>query len=320
MVQLFSTLPQRINHQGRKFSEDEIKRFTRLNEELDFDGIYLHNRYKKIDNWRAAEIILKESEKLLPIVSLHSKQLDAKKVARKISEYACGYKRKVGINLTVKKPELNMEREQKRHLQRITNFIKDLRRILIAGASKKLNGELNERDSYDLIHPLPQYLMPELFITGLTEHAAELAEVFNATFLEYPNASFSSASAVNNHKIKKGLKFGMICRNTYTESWAVARVRFPESSCKEHQNGLRASMNGDLWKQKRLRVCWMEFNHNSNMEFPYLVGCGEKAAEEIGNFTDAGYETCILELPVSREELCRANFIFKRATSEMQML
>ena len=59
---------------------------------------------------------------------------------------------------------------------------------------------------------------------------------------------------------------------------------------------------------------WLKPFENYGTFCPYLVGSYDRVASEVARYTELGYETFILDVPESPEELDHIGEVFARAT------
>jgi alkanesulfonate monooxygenase len=64
----------------------------------------------------------------------------------------------------------------------------------------------------------------------------------------------------------------------------------------------------------RREIYWLRPFESYKTFCPYLVGSYERVAEELAKYIGVGYETFVLDIPPSEEELRHTSVVFERAT------
>ena len=95
-------------------------------------------------------------------------------------------------------------------------------------------------------------------------------------------------------------------------AWQVARERFPEDRKGQLTHQLAMRVSDSHWHKQLSELgakavpgspYWMHPFENYKTFCPYLVGDYDTVAAEVGRYTDVGYNTFILDIPPSLEEL-----------------
>jgi alkanesulfonate monooxygenase len=115
---------------------------------------------------------------------------------------------------------------------------------------------------------------------------------------------------------------GIIARTDSEEAWRIALERFPEDRKGQIAHSLAMKVSDSHWHKQLSDLgerpasednpYWLGPFQNYKTFCPYLVGSYERVAEELRRYVELGFETFILDIPPSREELRHIRQVFDR--------
>ena len=127
--------------------------------------------------------------------------------------------------------------------------------------------------------------------------------------------------------LNSGIRIGIIARRTDWEAWHVAMERFPETRKGQITHQLAMKASDSQWHQQLSELgqsadspYWLGPFQNYNTFCPYLVGAYETVAAEVSRYLALGYETFILDIPPTAEELDSISKVFEIAREQVAPL
>ena len=125
-----------------------------------------------------------------------------------------------------------------------------------------------------------------------------------------------------------GVRIGIIARADTAEAWRVALERFPEDRKGQIAHALAMKVSDSHWHRQlsardpetgeQRSTYWLGPFQNYKTFCPYLVGDYDAVAAFVAEYVARGFESFILDIPPSREELQHIGVVFERASSLVQ--
>jgi alkanesulfonate monooxygenase len=140
--------------------------------------------------------------------------------------------------------------------------------------------------------------------------------------VRYPKPPGEEDDALADSSIEYGIRVGIIGRQTEDEAWRVAVERFPEDRKGQIAHSMAMKVSDSHWhKQLSVRQdvtagdtpYWLRPFQNYNTFCPYLVGSYDRVATELAAYIAQGFETFILDVPASEEELHHTGLVLGAA-------
>jgi alkanesulfonate monooxygenase len=186
-----------------------------------------------------------------------------------------------------------------------------------------LDGEFLSVQNLKLDFPLPEHLQPEIFVSGSSEAGRGAARELDATPVSYPEPPGEDAGPPDGIHGPSGIRVGIIARDDGAEAWRVAHQRFPPEREGQLTRQLADKVSDSVWHEKLSRMAederiekspyWLVPYENYKTMCPYLVGSYDRVAEELSRYLELGYDSFILDVPPSEEELRHTSVAFERA-------
>jgi alkanesulfonate monooxygenase len=168
MIQLFSTCP-RSNKVARARFLDCVADVARWSERAGCGGIVIPADSTLVDPWMLAQVIVRASTTLCPVVSVLPAYTDAFWTAKQVSSFAYLYGRRVGINVVVR-PGCDAA-----DVARLTAFTASLQRFTGGDRSAASDGTDGDASPVKLAPLLPKGLSPAVFVPGSTVSVGVIA-------------------------------------------------------------------------------------------------------------------------------------------------
>ena len=324
-IEVFSTCPPSSGF-SREDYLDRVTQVAKWSDEAGCKGILVYSDNSLLDAWLLSQIIIQQTRSLCPLVAVQPVYMHPYAVAKHITSLAHLYGRQVYLNMVAGgfKNDLEALNDRTPHDQRYARLIEYttiIMRLLTEQAPVDFQGEFHTVSKLKLTPPLPQPLIPGVFVSGSSDAGLAAARALGATAIKYPKPAAEEDPAAD-ALIAPGIRVGIIAREDAAEAWRVARARFPEDRKGQLTRTLASKVSDSQWHKELSEredtgensPYWLVPFHNYKTMCPYLVGSYDQVADELGRYFQAGYRTVILDIPPDAEELAHTFAAFNRAT------
>ncbi|GAA1602372.1 LLM class flavin-dependent oxidoreductase [Actinoplanes couchii] len=290
----------------------EVARWT---EEAGFKGILTHTDNASLDPWAAAQLIIENTETLVPIVAVNPIYMHPLSTARMINTIAFLYGRRVDLNLVsggfarhLRAAGCTLDHDQR--YDRLAEYAEALRMLLGADKPVSHRGSHYELKSAALSPALPPDMTPGFFMSGASDAARNTQERLGVTRLAYPREIGTYQGPAPLHR--GGVGWGVIARDTAEEAWAVARRRFPIDRQGEKIHDFASAGVQSRWHQNlsedavaagaEENAYWLYPFRSYRAFSPYLVGSHAEVAGLLSRYFALGVSTVVLDVDGTLEE------------------
>jgi alkanesulfonate monooxygenase len=330
-IQVFSTCPPSVAA-GRTAETGpgsdyraRVAEVARWSEAVGCEGILVYTDNRLVDPWLTAQLIIEVTERLSPLVAVQPAYMHPYSVAKMVATLCYLYNRKIYLNMVAGgfKRDLEALNDFTEHDERYTRLVEYSRTIkaLTERSSKSLafscEGTYYPVNGLKLIPPIPPGLLPEFFVSGSSEAGAMAAGALDATAVQYPRPvhEYSVETLVRTFAPvqRRGIRVGIIARDTSYEAWRVAEERFPPDRRGEVAHSLAMKTSDSRWhedlserpaaKDDPDSPYWLRPFRSYQTFCPYLVGSYDRVAKEIARYITAGFQRFILDIPPNEFEL-----------------
>jgi alkanesulfonate monooxygenase len=321
-IQVFSTCPVAGDTAGSAYRR-QVAEVARWSEEAGCKGILIYADNSLLDPWALCQIILDSTDRLCPLPAIQPVYMHPYAVAKAVTTLAYLYGRRMCLNMiaggfTTDLAALHDTTPHDKRYARLVEYT-GIIKTLLAGEASSYEGEFYQVDKLRLRPALLPDLFPGIFISGSSEAGMAAARALAATAIKYPQPSREEVG-IPEDGMEYGIRIGIIARETESEAWRVARARFPEDRKGQLTQQLAMKVSDSVWhkqlsnleEESESNPYWLVPFHNYKTFCPYLVGSYERVGEEIGRYIDAGYQTFILDIPPTREELSHIGTVFQQ--------
>jgi alkanesulfonate monooxygenase len=325
-VRVFSTcVPS--NKAERRGYLDEVVRVAQWSEAAGCEGILVYTDNGLVDPWLVSQVIVQNTARLCPLVAIQPVYMHPYSVAKMIATIGHLHGRRTWINLVAggfKNDLLALgdETPHDRRYDRIVEYTQIVRRLL-DGESVTLAGEFYRVTNLKMKPPLDPELRPGITISGSSDAGMAAARAIDAVAVHYPKPIHEYQPENESSDIERGIRIGIIARDDADEAWRAAHERFPEDRTGQLAHQLAMKVSDSVWHKQLSELgqqpasednpYWLRPFENYGTFCPYLVGSYERVAAEVARYTALGYETFILDVPASPEELEHIGEVFARA-------
>jgi len=323
-VDLFSTCPASTSVAKDRYVQ-RVAEVARWSEQSGCKGILVYSDNSLLDPWLLAHIIIQNTTALCPLVAVQPVYMHPYAVAKQITSFAYLYGRRLYLNMVAGgfKNDLDALSDTTPHdkrYARLVEYTTIISRLLTSPAPLTYEGDFHSVAMLKLTPPLPEALVPGIFISGSSEAGLAAARTLGATAIKYPRAA-DAEERLPDDLLHLGVRVGIIARERDADAWAVAYSRFPEDRKGQLTHQLAMKVSDSSWHKQLSTVVveterspyWLVPFQNYKTMCPYLVGSYDRVAQELARYIALRYRTFILDVPFDREELDHINLAFARA-------
>lgn len=324
-ISIFSTCPQ-----SKDVPQDaylaRVTDVARWSEAAGHTGILVYTDNGIVDPWLTAQVVLQSTEALAPLIAVQPLYMHPYTAAKMIATLGFLHERRVFLNMLAGgfKNDLTALNDGTPHDDRYVRTVEytQIVRRLLEGDVLTFEGKYYGVTNLKLTPALPAHLFPGILISGSSEAGLAAARAIGATAIKYPQPPGDEEDQ-RKDGIQSGVRVGIVARATDEEAWSVARDRFPGDRKGQIAHSLAMKVSDSHWHRQLSALgekpvsdenpYWLWPFQNYNTFCPYLVGSYERVADELVRYVDLGYETFILDIPPSRDELEHTALAFERA-------
>ena len=323
-VDLFSTCPASTSVANDRYVQ-RVAEVARWSEQSGCKGILVYSDNSLLDPWLLSHIIIQNTTALCPLVAVQPVYMHPYAVAKQITSFAYLYGRRLYLNMVAGgfKNDLDALSDTTPHdkrYARLVEYTTIISRLLTGPAPLTYEGDFHSVAMLKLTPPLPEALVPGIFISGSSEAGLAAARTLGATAIKYPRAA-DAEERLPDDFLHLGVRVGIIARERDADAWAVAYSRFPEDRKGQLTHQLAMKVSDSSWHKQLSTVVveterspyWLVPFQNYKTMCPYLVGSYDRVAQELARYIALRYRTFILDVPFDREELDHINLAFARA-------
>ena len=329
-VRIFSTCPQSAEVARPAFLKQVID-VARWSEASGCTGILVYTDNRLVDPWLISQIILQNTERLVPLVAVQPVYMHPYAVAKMVATMGHLFARPLALNMVAGgfKNDLAALADDTPHdsryekLVEYTTIVRDLLAATNRGVT--LEGSFYAARNLKMVPPLDPELLPEVFVSGSSPAGMAAAQALGATAVKYPGPPSEDPGVLGAAGPPPGIRVGIIARDDGAEAWRLARERFPEDRKGQLTHELAMKVSDSAWHHQLSGLesgdgvddnpYWLVPFKNYKSFCPYLVGSYARVGEELGKYVGLGYKTFILDIPASPDELEHAMSCFRAAGS-----
>lgn len=328
-LKVFSTCVQSTDVEPRRFT-DRVAEVSRWSEEIGCEGMLIYSDNRLVDPWLVAQVVLQATKRLCPLVAVQPFYKHPYTVANLAASLGLMYGRRIILNmvaggfrndlLALNDPTPHDKRYDR--MVEYTSIVVELLARSTEGRALTYEGKYYTVKNLRLTPALPAELRPGIFVSGSSDAGLAAARELGATAVQYPTPPEEFPALELATDLAYGIRVGIIARPDAEEAWSLAESRFPTDRTGKLTRQLAARVSDSKWHQtlsdqarqasgSRATYWLVPFEHYKTM-CPYLVGDYDQVAELARTYIRKGYQTFILDIPPSREELRHTAEVFRR--------
>jgi alkanesulfonate monooxygenase len=346
-IEIFSTCPQSRGSEREAYLAS-VADVASWSERAGHRGILVYSDNGLVDAWLVAHTVIQATTRLCPLVAVQPVYMHPYSVAKMVTSLAYLHGRRVYLNMLAGgfKNDLAALGDDTAHderYDRTAEFTLIVKQLLEGAEPVTLEGRYYRVHNLSLAPPLPPELAPGILISGSSEAGLAAARRIGATAIKYPKPPGEEDPGGADDSIRIGARFGVIARESAEEAWQVAYERFPEDRKGQIAHRLAMKVSDSHWHGQLSRVAadaaggdvaeggdernpyWLRPFEQYQTFCPYLVGSYERVGAEVARYLELGFQTFVLDIPPSEEELRQTALVFdhgrrlRRAPVEIQV-
>ncbi|MGH9769877.1 MAG: LLM class flavin-dependent oxidoreductase, partial [Blastocatellia bacterium] len=328
-IEIFATCPQ----SSQVPKEDYLKNVAdvaRWSEKYGCKGILVYTDNSLVDAWLVSQLVIQNTTALCPLVAVQPVYMHPYTVAKMAASYGHLYDRRIYLNMVAggfknDLTALNDTTPHDKRYDRMIEYVHIIKQLLADKTGISFEGEFYKVDKLKMTPPLAPELFPGIFVSGSSEAGLAAAKAMGATAVKYPKPSGEYENEPPDENLDSGVRVGIIAREDEDEAWRIARARFPEDRKGElaHQLAMKTSDSvwhkqlSELGKTTENNPYWLTpFQHYKTF-CPYLVGSYSTVAAEVARYIALGFQTFIVDIPPTEEELYHTAAVFKKSAEKL---
>jgi alkanesulfonate monooxygenase len=326
MLELFSTCPQSKDLPAESYRK-RVEEVAKWSDRAGYRGILVYTDNQLVDPWLIAQIVIDSTEALCPLVAVQPVYMHPYTAAKMVTSFAHLYGRRIFLNMVAGgfRNDLLALGDETEHAERYARLVEytELVKRLLRGERVTTSGGYYDVRNLTLKPALPPELFPGIFVSGSSEDGVAAAQSIGATAVKYPKPPHEEVS-ISADGAGIGMRVGVIARDDEAQAWKVARERFPEDRKGQLTHGLAMKVSDSQWHRQLSELgreppsaenpYWLGPFENYKTFCPYLVGSYATVAVELARYMELGFETFILDIPPSEDELQHTAVAFEQAT------
>lgn len=324
---IYATCPQSKDLSSDRYAQ-RVADVARWSEAAGCAGILVYTDSGIVDPWLVAQRIIEATERLRPLVALQPVYMHPYSAANMVTTLAYLHGRAVALNLLAGgfRNDLLALGDETPHDARYERTVEygTIMQGLLEGRTVTLHGRWYHVTNLRLRPPLPPHLAPDVLISGSSPAGLAAAEALGALAIRYPKPPAEEAE--DQQAIPagaRGIRVGIIARDTAAEAWRVATERFPDDRKGELTHQIAMKVSDSHWHRDLSGRAvgeadagspyWLDPFRRGQTFCPYLVGSHTDVGTELGRYAAAGFTTFILDIPPDEQELHHTGRAFERA-------
>jgi len=313
-IDVFTTCPLSNDLASGQFL-DRLIDVARWSDEAGCKGILVFSDNARLDPWSLSHLIIQRTKRLCPLVAIQPIYMHPYWVAKQITTFAYLYGRRFYLNMVAGgfKNDLEALKDSTAHdkrYDRLIEYTTIITRLLSSSSPVTYEGEFYGVSKLKMSPPLPEPLIPEVFVSGSSDAGVAAARALGATAIKYPVQAGEEAAP--DRDLALGIRVGVIAREREADAWEIAQARFPFDRAGQLTRRLAEKVSDSVWHKQLSSVSnetpaastyWLAPFQNYKAMCPYLVGSYDQVGQELSTYFGAGYRTVILDTPPDAEDL-----------------
>jgi alkanesulfonate monooxygenase len=329
-ITLFSTCPQSKDFAAADYLP-HVRRVARWSEAAGCTGMLIYTDNSIVDPWLVAQLVLKETRRLCPLVAVQPVYMLPYTAAKMVASLGALHGRRIWLNMLAGgfRNDLIALGDETAHDDRYVRTVEYallMRRLLESDQPVNFSGRFYHVRGVRLAPALPEELQPGWLISGSSPAGRAAAVEMGAIAVEYP-APPDTVRDDDNVPAGRGIRVGIIARANADAAWDVAHARFPDDRRGRLSHALAMKTSDSSWHRTLSELArerpadgspyWLWPFEQHRTFCPYLVGDFATVAKEIGRYLALGHRSFILDIPVDADDLETAATVFRMAQEQI---
>ncbi len=323
-IEVFSTCPQSTDYSADGYLQ-RVRKVAQWSERPGCKGILVYSDNRLVDSWQVAQMIVESTQKLAPLIAVQPVYMHPYTVAKLVATIGFMNDRRIYLNMVAGrfKNDLEALNDSTPHDLRLIEYTTIIKELLKGDSPVTFEGDFYQVYELSLSPELPDWLFPGIFNSGSSKVGREAASKLGATPIKYPQPVGDYEVGQESGDGRSCIRIGIIARDQTEKAWETGLERCPPDREGQLAHKLAMKTSDSEWHKQLSELSkelsgkespyWMYPFENYQTFCPYLVGSYERVSREIQKYICTGFETFILDIPPSKEELEHIGTVFKNA-------
>ncbi len=326
-IRLFSTCPPSAQYQYGGDYLHKVKEVAEWSDDAGHEGILVYTDNSLVDPWQVSQVILSSTSNLAPLVALQPVYMHPYTAAKIVTTFSYLYNRRIFLNMVAGGFRNDLIAlgdciEHDDRYDRIVEYASIMKCLFDEPEPLTFTGDYFTVKNLMIKPRIPPELVPEVFVSGTSAVGIAAARKIGATSISYPG---SPSGETISRGVSAGIRIGIIAREDSREAWRIAHERYPVDRKGALTHAIARKVSDSAWYEQLSELgdgsaeCsspyWLVPFKNYKTFCPYLVGSYDEVSWEVSKYIREGFQTFILDVPPSREELHHTAVVFDGATS-----
>ena len=324
-IRLFGTCPPSAQYQDGGGYLRKVKEVAEWSDDAGLEGILVYTDNSLADPWQVSQEILSSTSNLAPLVAVQPVYMHPYTAAKIVTTFSYLYNRRIYLNMVAggfrnDLIALGDGIEHDDRYDRIVEYASIMKYLFDEPGPVSFIGAYFTVKNLTIKPRIPSELVPEVFVSGTSAAGIAAAQKIGATSVSYPG---TPSGETINRGVPAGIRIGIIAREESAEAWQIAHERYPEDRKGQLTHTFARKVSDSAWYEQlsvlgerpaeRSSPYWLvPFKHYKTF-CPYLVGSYDEVRCEVSKYIREGFQTFILDVPPSREELDHTAMVFDGA-------
>jgi alkanesulfonate monooxygenase len=324
-IRLFSTCPPSSQYQHGGDYLHKVTEIAKWCDDAAIEGILVYTDNSLADPWQLSQVILSSTSNLAPLVALQPVYMHPYTAAKMVTTFSYLYDRRIFLNMVAggfRNDLLALDdcTEHDDRYDRIVEYTSIMKCLFDGSGPLSFAGTYYTVKNLTIKPRIAPELIPEVFLSGTSAAGVAAARKLGATSISYPGTP--SEEAID-RGVPAGIRIGIIAREESREAWQIAHERFPVDRKGELMHAMARRTSDSAWYEQLSQPdarpaehsspYWLVPFKNYKTFCPYLVGSYDEVSCEVAKYIRQGFQTFILDVPPSREELDHTAIVFDGA-------
>jgi alkanesulfonate monooxygenase len=307
----------------------KVKEVAEWCDDAGIEGILVYTDNSLADPWQVSQLILSSTSNLAPLIAIQPVYMHPYTAAKMVTTFSYLYNRRIYLNMVAggfvnDLVALGDCTEHDDRYDRIVEYVSVMKWLLGETGPLSFTGTYFTTKNLTIKPRIPSELIPEIFVSGTSAAGIAAARKIGATSISYPG--IPSGETIN-RGMPTGIRIGIIAREKSSEAWRIAHERYPEDRKGQLTHAMARRVSDSTWYGQlselgekpadRSSPYWLVPFKNYKTFCPYLVGSYDEVRCEVSKYIRQGFQTFILDVPPSREELHHTAIVFDGAQREL---
>lgn len=324
-IRLFSTCPPSAQYQYGDDYISKVKKVAAWCDDAGIEGILVYTDNSLVDPWQVSQVILSNTSDLAPLVALQPVYMHPYTAAKMVTTFSYLYNRRIYLNMVAggfinDLVALGDCTEHDDRYDRIVEYTSIMKYLFDGPGPLSFTGTYFTVKNLTIKPRIPPELAPEIFVSGTSAAGIAAAQKIGATSISYPG---TPSGETITRGAPAGIRIGIIAREESTKAWRIAHERYPIDRKGQFAHAMARRVSDSSWYEQLSAIderpaehrspYWLVPFKNYKTFCPYLVGSYDEVRREVSKYIREGFQTFILDVPASREELHHTAIVFDGA-------